>query len=147
MRASLSAAFLVACTAAFAQTSLTGTVGYIEDGDTFSICEADRCTKIRLCGIDAPERAHAGYQEAKTELDRLTRGKIVQCIWVGRGTPCDGRSKPTNRKRVVAQCFVEGSDLAAELANNGFACDWTKFSGGYYSRDGLGRPCPEGHRE
>ena len=36
--------------------TLTGTVDKIVDGDTFWICEDNACHKIRLCGIDAPER-------------------------------------------------------------------------------------------
>ena len=148
MRAIIIMPLLIACTPVLAQDPrLTGTVGYVEDGDTFAICSAHLCTKIRLCGMDAPERGQAGYQEAKAALDRLVGGKTVTCTQVGRGTPCDGRSSPTNRGRVVAQCFVEGDDLAQDMVDAGHACDWIKFSGGYYSLNGVGQPCPEGHRE
>jgi endonuclease YncB( thermonuclease family) len=70
----------------------------------------------------------------------------VRCVQVGNGTVCDGRSKPTNRDRVVAQCFVDDIDVAAVLVERGLACDWKTFSGAYYSRDGKGRACPKNHR-
>ncbi len=39
-------------------------------------------------------------------MAEMVEGKEVRCIQVGGGTPCDGRSRPTNRDRIVAQCFV-----------------------------------------
>jgi hypothetical protein len=65
----------------------------------------------------------------------------LRCVQVGAGTPCDGRSKPTNHDRVVAQCFTDQGDISALLAAKGLACDWVKFSGGRYSEDGQGKTC------
>lgn len=45
----------------------------------------------------------------------MVEGKEVRCIQVGGGTPCDGRSRPTNRDRIVAQCFVGDRDAAMEM--------------------------------
>ena len=126
---------------------LSGQVTAVIDGDDIVICApGDRCTDIRLCGMDAPERACPGFANARSALLQLVEGKTVRCIQVGAGTVCDGRSKPTNRNRVVAQCFVDGLDIAANLVERGFACDWTKFSGGHYSLNGKGRACPRNHR-
>ena len=50
---------------------------------------------------------------------------------VGAGTPCDGRSEPTSYDRVVAQCLVNGRDVATEMVRRGAACDWPRFSGGH----------------
>lgn len=116
---------------------LVGPVASIRDGDTFTI----RGTDIRLCGIDAPERDEPGYAAAADALRAITAGKVVRCVQVGRGTPCDGRSKPTSYDRIVAQCFVDGEDIAALLVRAGVACDWVRFSGGHYSAEG-GRRCP-----
>ena len=113
---------------------MTGTVGEIADGDTFTLCDGDDCTKIRLCGIDAPERAETGAREATDALTTIISGKYVRCIPVGRGSVCDGRSKPTNSGRVVAQCYVDSTDIAAEMVKVGHACDWRKFSGGHYGK-------------
>ena len=77
----------------------------------------------------------------RVALNKLVKGKTIRSVQVGGGTPCDRRSKSTNRDRIVAQCFADGSDLAKQLVEQGFACDWTKFSGGHYSHDGNGRSC------
>jgi endonuclease YncB( thermonuclease family) len=58
----------------------------------------------------------------------------VHCLQVGLGTPCDGRSKPVNKKRAVAQCFIGDKDIAAEMIRLKQACDWPFYSGGARSR-------------
>jgi endonuclease YncB( thermonuclease family) len=117
---------------------LAGTVDKVVDGDTLWLCDSTACHKVRVCGIDAPEAGEAGYHESKAALTALVTGMTVRCVQVGDGTPCDGRSKPTNRDRVVAQCFAGEADLAAALVAQGQACDWTKFTGGHYAKDGQG---------
>jgi endonuclease YncB( thermonuclease family) len=95
----------------------------------------------QACGIDAPEKGKTGYLESGELLRRLVEGKSVRFIQVGGGTPCDGRSKPTNYDRIVAQCFADGADVAVPLVEQGFVCDWVKFSGGAYSGHGKGDRC------
>jgi endonuclease YncB( thermonuclease family) len=119
----------------------SGSVDRIVDGDTLWLCDATACHKIRVCGINAPEKGQPGYRDSGAALENLVKGKAVRCVQVGNGTPCDGRSKPTNRDRIVAQCFVDGADIAATLVEQGFACDWIKFSGGVYSQKGTGNHC------
>lgn len=145
--------------------TLTGTVDKIVDGDTFWICEDNACHKIRLCGIDAPEKgkisdfwlsdnfgydADMNYAEAALKL-MVERGKTVRCVPVGEGTICDGRSQAKNGDRVVAQCFTKNLDgdefdLSGALVDARLAGDWVKFSGGHYARRGFGHVCPAGHR-
>ena len=100
------AILLMAVTAAPA-----GTVGSVQDGDTFCTCGKDRfvirfagcskacastCVGVRICGIDASERGQAGLGEAKRKLADLTQGKTVRCVPVGGGAPCDRRSQLMN---------------------------------------------------
>ena len=120
----------------------TGTVPRIQDGATFDLCDAVACHRIRIFGIDAPERGQSGSRDATNALRDIVKGQTVQCTQVGSGTVCDGRSRPTNQNRYVAQCFVEKVDIADVLAKNGHACDWVRFSGGHYSRAGQGKRCP-----
>lgn len=121
-----------------AHADLIGFAEKIYDGDTFALCDETVCNKIRLCGIDAPETGVKGASQATAALASLLRGRTVQCIQVGKGTVCDGRSRPINRDRMVAQCFVGTKDVARELVKGRFACEVSKFSGGAYQ----GSSCP-----
>ena len=129
--------------------ALAGSVNRTIDGDDLCLCGDDAfvrrfagksrqcdpaCVRVRLCGIDAPERGRPGYREATTALDTLTRGKTTACVAVGDGTPCDGRSQRFSYDRVVAQCSIEGRDLACDLVKRGHAIDWPRFSGGHYQQ-------------
>jgi endonuclease YncB( thermonuclease family) len=68
--------------------------------------------RVRICGIDAPERGQPGYSQAAGVLSNMIEGKLVYCLQVGEGTPCDGKSKPNSRDRIVAQCFIDKLDIA-----------------------------------
>lgn len=100
----------------------------IIDGDTFYF----QSLKIRICGIEAPDRGDPGFNEATTELATITKGRQVTCTPVGAGSVCDKRSDLFSHGRVVAQCFVDNNDIAAHMVKTGHACDWIKFSGGAY---------------
>jgi micrococcal nuclease len=125
----------------------SGVMRTVIDGDDVELCaDGGSCRRIRLCGIDAPEQKCPGYSAARAALRALVEGKQARCIQVGAGTPCDGRSPPKNGDRVIAQCFVDGKDVAGSLVERALACDWGRFSGGHYSRNGKGRLCPPDHR-
>ena len=100
------------------------------DGDDIELRGGVR---VRLCGIDAPELGRPGGPEARDHLRASAQGQQAHCLPVGEGTPCDGRSRPRNGKRVVAQCHVGGADLAAAQVSSGHARDWPKYSGGFYA--------------
>jgi endonuclease YncB( thermonuclease family) len=130
----LCALVLFAVEAAHA-ADIIGTPGKVSDGDTLWVCDEVACHRIRLCGIDAPElRAQRG-PEAREALRALVTGKAITCTRVGEGSVCDGRSRPTSFDRIVAQCFINGVDVANKLVEAGHACDWTRFSGGHNSRE------------
>lgn len=112
---------------ALAQT-IEGTVSRVIDGDTFAF----QAIRIRVCGIDAPDRGDRGYNEAKIALATMIEGRRLRCVPVGAGSVCDGRSELFSLERVVAQCFIGGDDVAARMVESGHACDWVKFSGGTY---------------
>ena len=137
----LLAVLVVSVTAAAHAAEFSGSVDKIVDGDTFWVCDASACHKIRVCGIKAPEKGNPGYRESGEALTQLVEGKAIRCVQVGDGTPCDGRSKPINHDRIVAQCFADGADIAVPLVEQGLACDWVKFSGGAYSNSGKGKRC------
>src|SRR5262245_30814369 len=84
--------------------AVVGTVGTVYEGDTFGLWEADRCVRIRICGIDCPEAGRSGSQHSTDTLKALLAGRTIRCRPVGRGTVCDGRSPGKSRTRIVAQC-------------------------------------------
>jgi len=52
------------------------------------------------------------------------------------------------RRRQIADAISQiNPDIARDMVEAGHACDWPRFSGGHYSGNGVGRPCPDGHRE
>ena len=49
---------------------------YVQDGDTFNL--PDNATRVRLWGIDAPEKGQAYADEARDRLKELCEGKAVR---------------------------------------------------------------------
>lgn len=123
-------------------SEIMGTAGRVVDGDTLYVCDERLCEKIRICGINAPELKVRRGKEARAALVSIVANRQVRCARVGEGTVCDGRSRPTSRDRIVAQCFVGKYDVAQLLVERGYACDWVKFSGGNYSLNQPGVACP-----
>ncbi|UES46810.1 thermonuclease family protein [Roseibium aggregatum] len=130
LRATLVAALCLISTFASAE-EWSSAVSKVYDGDTFWLSRP--LIKIRLCGVDTPEKGKPGDKQATQFLKTLVAGKKVRCRTVGDGTPCDGRSPKKSGNRFVAQCFVDGTDIAMALVNAGHACAWPRFSGRYYS--------------
>jgi micrococcal nuclease len=92
---------------------------YVIDGDTIVISGAH----IRLAGIDAPELDQPWGKKAKFALVALCKGQIVTA----------DIQEDVSYDRLVAKCYLpDGTDLAAELVQQGLALDWAKFSGGAY---------------
>lgn len=66
---------------AMAETLLGRVVG-VSDGDTITVLDASNAQhKIRLSGIDAPEKAQPFGQRAKESLSRLVFQKEVEVAW------------------------------------------------------------------
>ena len=111
---------------AMADQRVEGTVVRIVDGDTFYLSGVD--TRIRLWGVDAPERSASGGAEATRALAELTAGRRIVCKHVD-----------TDRYgRIVGQCFLpSGEDVAALMIARGAAREYFRYSGGYYSVHGF----------
>jgi endonuclease YncB( thermonuclease family) len=126
------AAVALALSWSAAAADYLGKVASVSDSDTFTMESETGRVRVRICGIDAPERGQPGCGQAAGVLANMIEGKTVHCLQVGEGTLCDGKSKPTSHDRIVAQCFLDKLDVAEEMAKSGTACDWPKFSGGRY---------------
>lgn len=117
--------FLSFCVIASAknQLALVGQVTHIVDGDTFDISHED--TRIRLWGINAPERGEDGYDDSKSFLHKIIGSGELQCI-----------PKYTGYfNRTVAVCYSDGIDIAKIMVLSGMAYDYEKYSDGYYKQD------------
>lgn len=83
----------------------TGRVVGVTDGDTITILDADNTQyKVRLTGIDAPERKQAFGNMAKQHLASLIFGKTVTVEWF----------KHDRYKRILGKVLVDGRDANLE---------------------------------
>ena len=120
----LSALFLLfflilAVQASAAPTQFTGLVIAVADGDTITVLTQDRQQiKIRLYGIDCPEKGQAFGNRAKQATAGAVHGKNVTVL------PLD-----TDRYgRTVAVVLMPGGEsLNEHLVRDGFAWVYTKF--------------------
>lgn len=112
------AALLVGCAA---PKTDEGRVVGITDGDTVRVLVQDptpREIRVRLHGIDAPERSQAFGTRARQELSKLVYGKIVRIEKV-----------ETDRYgRTVARIFADGTDVNAEMVRRGFAWWYRRYA-------------------
>lgn len=84
--------------------TVTGKVVGVSDGDTIMVLDADRQQhKIRVAGIDAPEKGQAFGQRAKASLSRLVFGKEVEVRW----------NKQDRYRRIVGKVLVAAPDCVS----------------------------------
>ena len=97
---------LLACTAHAA--TLTGRIVKVADGDTLTMLDASNIQhKIRISGIDAPERKQVFGTASKKNMSSLAFGKEAEAI-------CYKRDR---YKRLICTVYVNGEDVAlAQLA-------------------------------
>ncbi|WP_413716993.1 thermonuclease family protein [Silicimonas sp. MF1-12-2] len=88
------------------------------DGDTLWLGDI----KVRLNGIDAPERDQARYRAATRALQGFVAGKTVVCQLNGE----------KSYDRYIGTCYVGEYDLAASVIATGNALDCARYSGGRY---------------
>lgn len=87
-----------------------GTVTYVVDGDTIDVDGA----RIRVQGIDTPERGRCGYDRAKARVSELVAGRRVV---VSNG----GGDLRDRYDREIAYVQWDGLDLGTVLIGEGLA--------------------------
>jgi len=81
--------------------TLSGRVVGVADGDTVTVLDANyQQHKIRLSGIDTPEKAQPFGQRAKESMSALVFGKEVDVQW----------DKRDRYKRIVGKVMVQPAD-------------------------------------
>jgi endonuclease YncB( thermonuclease family) len=98
---------------------LQGKVIGIGDGDTVTVLDSDNQQwKIRLMGIDAPEKKQAFGTKSKESLSVLIYGKQVSVEYYKRDR--DGRT--------IGKITVDGVDANLEQIRAGFAWHYKKYA-------------------
>ncbi|HEY1114373.1 MAG TPA: thermonuclease family protein [Chitinophagaceae bacterium] len=112
--------FLARCTPPARQEaqSLSGKVVNIADGDTFTLLLPDNTTKkIRLHGVDAPERHQPFGSVSRQRLRELIFQKQVSV-----------EEKDVDRYgRIVGIAFVDGLSVNEEMLRSGLVWHYTRY--------------------
>ncbi|MFB6276270.1 MAG: thermonuclease family protein [Halothece sp.] len=108
--------------------------GSIYDGDTLRVLCRGEELKIRLCGIDAPEKAQAGGMASRDYLrSRLPDNAIV------RVNPIE-----TDRYgRKVAEVFLGETFINAEMVRKGYAWHYPGYSRNCPNRSAIAQAAQE----
>lgn len=99
------------------------TLERIIDGDTFVASGK----KIRLWGVDTPERKEPFYAEATKALELFLSNSELAC-----------QSIDVDRyQRQVMKCFASDADLGSLMVKAGWARDYKRYSKGFYQQEEL----------
>jgi len=101
-----------------AAADLHGKVVAVSDGDTVTVLDADNHQhKIRLAGIDAPEKAQAFGQASKKSLSDLIYGRLVDVNW----------DKHDRYGRIIGKIMVGDADICLEQIRRGMAWHYKQY--------------------
>lgn len=101
----------------------SGRVLWVYDGDTLKI--SPRETRLRLWGVDAPEKGESGADAARAALIRMTEGKRISFIEIDRD----------RYGRTVARVFLaDGREINRMMIESGTAREYCRYSKGFYGQ-------------
>jgi len=99
-------------------STLQGKVVHVADGDTITVLDATNTQhKIRLQGIDSPEKAQAFGQKSKQSLDRLVHSKQVTIEY----------QKKDKYGRTVGKVVFNDLDVCLEQIKLGMAWHYKQY--------------------
>lgn len=101
-----------------AWAELAGRVVAVHDGDTITVLVAGRDIRVRLAGIDAPERGQPFRNASRNALEAQVAGREVRVVERGR----DGYG------RVLGKVYVGPIDVNAEQVRAGYAWVYRRFA-------------------
>ncbi|MSR59343.1 MAG: thermonuclease family protein [Planctomycetaceae bacterium] len=111
----LSLAFFTAPKAA--PQELRGKVVSITDGDTLTVLDADSVQhKIRLDGIDAPEKDQAFGAVARKALGDKVHEKDVRVVW-----------RRKHRGRIIGEIYLGDRNISREMVADGHAWWYKRY--------------------
>lgn len=97
---------------------LSGRVVAVADGDTLTLLDGEKQTRIRLAEIDAPERGQPYSQKSKQSLLQMCQGKIATANVTG----------TDHYGRVIARVFCGNQDTSAEQVRLGLAWVYDQYA-------------------
>lgn len=101
--------------------TIEGKTDRVVDGDSLYLRGHKK--QVRLWAVDAPETNEAGYNAARSELQRLALGKDLRCHI----------QDIDKYGRTVARCEdEEGKDLNAAMLASGTAQEYCRWSKNFY---------------
>lgn len=115
------AGVVVAMTAAWpvVAATLEGVVVGVSDGDTVTVLDSDKQQhKIRLSGIDAPEKSQPFGEASKQSLSEMLFKKSVMVVW----------DKHDRYGRTVGKIFVGGQDVNLQQIRRGMAWHYKAYA-------------------
>lgn len=97
---------------------LTGKVVSVTDGDTIKILTKKNIQyKIRLNGIDAPERSQAFGKKSTRNLSRYVAGKVVNIHY----------TKKDKYGRTLGTIYIDNIDINLQQIKDGYAWVYRKY--------------------
>ena len=109
--------------------AFVGKVVSIHDGDTITVLQNKQKIKVRLFGIDAPEKKQDYGQRSKQFLASLIAGQIVEVEPKGKD----------RYKRTLGIIHFKGQDINSEIVLNGYAWAYVKYSRIYVDQEKTAR--------
>ena len=98
--------------------TLQGKVVGVSDGDTITVLDSGKTQhKIRLAGIDAPEKTQAFGERSKQHLSDLVFGKTVAVDW----------NKTDKYGRTIGKVIVNGQDANLSQVQTGLAWHYKQY--------------------
>lgn len=107
---------------------ITGRVVGIADGDTITVLDVTRTQyKVRLAGIDAPEKSQPFGSASKKSLSDLVYGRQVEVDW----------TKHDRYQRIVGKVMINGIDANLEQIKRGMAWFFKRYQNEQPDQDRL----------
>jgi endonuclease YncB( thermonuclease family) len=99
--------------------ALQGKVVSVADGDTITVLDSQKTQhKIRLQGIDAPERAQPFGNKSRQSLHELVHGKQVTVDY----------QKKDKYDRIVGKILLNNNDVCLEQLKRGMAWHYKQYA-------------------
>ena len=115
----ITAAAVLVITSSLHADELRGKVVSIADGDTITVLDSAKVQhKIRLQGIDAPEKKQAFGTKSKERMSEKVGGEEVVVQW----------KEKDRYGRILGEVMVDNRHINLEMVQDGMAWHYTTYS-------------------